>query len=89
MPRGRPKKKPTPAQEARLQALVAQAEEQGFQVHFDRLEAAGLKLKDGICRINGRYHIFIDRRKSPAGKIEVLERLLNHPLPKDVPETHD
>lgn len=89
MARSRPKKKPTPAQEARLEALVARAAQQGLQVHFDLLEAAGLKLKDGICRINGRYHIFIDRRKSPADKIEVLETFLNQPLPKDVPEAYE
>lgn len=66
--------------------LEQRALSQGMQVHYDLLEAAGLKLKGGLCKIKGEYHLFIDRRKSAADKIEILQDYVDNPLPKDVPE---
>jgi len=57
----------------------------GIHVHFDLLEAAGLKLKGGICKVKGEYHIFVDRRKSTAERIDILRNYLDNPLPQDIP----
>ena len=79
------KKKPNTALQARLADLEEQAAQRNIHVHYDLLEAAGLKLKGGICKLNGEVHIFIDRRKSLADKIEDLSQYLDHPLPEDIP----
>jgi len=57
----------------RLEELVAQM---GVHLHYDRLEAAGLKLRGGICKIKGENHLFIDRRKSPAERLDILKDCL-------------
>jgi len=66
--------------EAKLARLEEIALERGIQVHYDRLEAAGLKLKGGICTVRGECHLFIDRRRSIAEKIELLEDYLEDAL---------
>jgi len=81
-----PKKKAHPALQAKLSDLEEKLIQKGLHVHYDLLEAAGLKLKGGQCKIKGEYHLFIDKRKSAADKIEVLEDYLTQPLPKDIPE---
>ncbi len=58
----------------------------GIRIHYDLLEAAGLKLRDGLCRIRGEYHLFIDRRKSPAARIETIREYVDHPFPENIPE---
>jgi len=80
------KKTPSPALQNRLSRLEEEASSRGIEVHFDLLEAAGLKLKGGICKINGKYHIFIDKRKATEDKIDLLQRCLERPLPEDVPQ---
>ena len=75
----------SPALQDRLAELENTASKKGIQVHYDRLEAAGLKLKGGICSVKGDYHIFVDKRKSTADKIDFLENHLNNPIPKDTP----
>ncbi|MFC1883480.1 hypothetical protein ACFL2O_01805 [Thermodesulfobacteriota bacterium] len=69
----------------RLSELEAKAEQRGFHIHYDLLEAAGLKLKGGICKINDEYHIYIDKRKSLAERVEALSDHLENPLPEDIP----
>ena len=76
---------PSPALQDRLAELEDTASKKGIQVHYDRLEAAGLKLKGGICSVKGDYHIFVDKRKSTADKIDFLENHLNNPIPDDTP----
>ena len=78
-------KSPSPALQERLAELEDTASKRGIQVHYDRLEAAGLKLKGGICSIKGDYHIFVDKRKSTADKIDFLQDHLSDPIPKDIP----
>jgi hypothetical protein len=73
----------------KLTALEEKAAQKGIQIHYDLLEAAGLKLKGGICKIRGEHHLFIDRRKSAADKIETLRDFIDHPLPEDIPENDD
>ena len=80
------KKKISPALQNKLTELEEKLSKRGLQVHYDLLEAAGLKLKGGICKIKGEYHLFIDRRKSPAEKIETLEDYIDQPFPEDIPE---
>jgi hypothetical protein len=70
----------------KISELEQRALSQGIEVHYDLMEAAGLKLKGGLCKIKGEYHLFIDRRKSAADKIEILQDYVDNPLPKDVPE---
>ena len=76
------KKSSSPSLQNRLSELEEKVAQMGVLIHYDLLEAAGLKLKGGICKINGDYHIFFDRRKSTADKIDFLEDCLNHPLPE-------
>jgi len=83
------KRPPSPALQEKLSELEEKAAQKGIEVHYDLLEAAGLKLKDGICKIRGEYHLFIDRRKSASDKIETLQDFIDHPLPEDVPENED
>ena len=71
--------------EDRLSDLEEQAAKRQIHIHYDLLEAAGLKLKGGICKINGEYHLYIDRRKSIADKIDILQDHLDHTNPEDSP----
>ena len=80
------KKKIPPALQDKLTELEEQLAQKGLQVHYDLLEAAGLKLKGGLCKIKGEYHLFIDRRKSAADKIEILQDHIDQPFPEDIPE---
>jgi hypothetical protein len=82
----RKKKAVSPSLQNRLSELEETAAQMGIQVHYDLLEAAGLKLRGGICKIKGEYHLYIDRRKSFADKIDILQDWLEHPLPQDIPE---
>jgi len=82
----RKKKKIPSALQNKLTELEEQLTQKGLQVHYDLLEAAGLKLKGGICKIKGEYHLFIDRRKSAADKIEILQDHIAQPFPEDIPE---
>ncbi len=75
---------PLPLQD-RLSELEDQATQKQIHVHYDLLEAAGLKLKGGICKINGEYHLFVDRRKSIADKIDIIQDHLDHTNPEDIP----
>ena len=83
------KKGPSPSLQNRLSELEEKASKKGVSVHYDILEAAGLKLKGGICKINGEYHLFVDRREPTAAKIDILEDCINHPLPEDIPQTNE
>ena len=82
----RKKKTPPPALQKRLSRLEEEASSRGIEVHFDLLEAAGLKLKGGMCKIDGQYHIFIDRRKALEDQIDLLQQCLERPLPEDIPQ---
>jgi len=80
------KKALTTALQNRLSELEEKAAHRGIHVHYDLLEAAGLKLKGGICKIKSEHHLFIDKRKSATDKIEFLQDYIDHPLPEDIPE---
>jgi hypothetical protein len=67
----------------KLSELEERVAQRGAYIHYDLLEAAGLKLNGGICKINGVHHIFIDRRKSTSDKIDILQDFLNHTSPED------
>ncbi len=67
-----------------LSDLEENALERGIHIHYERLEAAGLRLKGGMCKVRGQYHLFVDKRKSDADKIEILKNFLNDPLPKGI-----
>ncbi|MBW1682502.1 MAG: hypothetical protein JRF59_13985 [Deltaproteobacteria bacterium] len=69
--------------------MEEEAARMGIQVHYEVLEAAGLKLKGGVCRVKGAYHLYIDRRRSPEEKIEEIQACLAQPLPKDPPENRE
>jgi len=75
-----PKKTSSPALEKQLLEIENQAAEKNIHIHYDRLEAAGLKLKDGMCKLDGEYHIFVDRRKSVADKIDIIQAFLDQPI---------
>jgi hypothetical protein len=83
------KQAPSRALQDKMSELEEKAAHKGIQIHYDLLEAAGLKLKGGLCKIRGEYHLFIDRRKSSAEKIEILQDYTDYPLPEDIPENED
>jgi hypothetical protein len=66
---------------ARLNELESRAGEAGLEVHYDLMEAAGLKLNGGLCIVQGRPHLFIDRRASTAERIAAIENSLKQALP--------
>ena len=59
------------------------AAQKGINIHYDILEAAGFKLKGGICNVNGELHLFIDRRLPPSERIESLKEHLEKFLPSE------
>ena len=73
------KKRKTPSPEllSKLATLENTAAEKGIQVHYDRLEAAGLRLNGGLCALNGESHLFVEKRKSVADKIDFLKNYLD------------
>lgn len=71
----------------RLSDLESRASETGLTVHYDLMEAAGLKLNGGLCLIKGQYHLFIDRRASAAERIAAIEQCLRRPLGQQVEES--
>ena len=79
------KQVPPSSLQDRLSELEEQATQRQIHVHYDLLEAAGLKLKGGICKINGEYHLFVDRRKAISDKIDILQDHLDHANPEDIP----
>lgn len=72
---------------AQLSDLESKASAMGLTVHYDLMEAAGLKLNGGLCRIKGQYHLFIDRRASAAERIAMIKEFLQRPLDLQVQET--
>ena len=62
----------SPSLQRRLSELEGEVSKRGVQIHYDRLEAAGLKLRGGVCRVRGEYHLYLDRRKPASEKIEIL-----------------
>jgi len=81
MKRKKKGKTPSPILLRELTALESAAAARGIHVHYDRLEAAGLRLNGGLCALNGKYHLFIERRTSVADKIEFLKDQLEKTLP--------
>ena len=67
---------PSPTLLRKLTALENAAVARGIHVHYDRLEAAGLRLNGGLCALNGEYHLFIEKRKSIVDKIKFLQNQL-------------
>ncbi len=79
------KKKEPSGLELKLKELENQLLQKGIQVHYERLEAAGLKLKGGICKVKGAPHLFIDKREPISEKVRILKEYLANPfneLPK-------
>jgi len=63
--------------ERQLAALERVAGEMGIEVSYDRLKYAGLILKSGLCTYRGRKILFIERRKKPREKVDVLVDVLS------------
>ena len=78
-----------PHLEAKLNEAEYRAAERGITVHYDLMEAAGLKLNGGLCRIHGQYHLFIDRRASAAERIAAIQTCLDRPPADMPPETEE
>jgi hypothetical protein len=62
----------SPSVQRRLSELEGEVSRRGVQIHYDRLEAAGLKLRGGVCKVRGEYHLYLDRRKPASEKIDIL-----------------
>ncbi|MCB2189570.1 MAG: hypothetical protein KQJ78_24395 [Deltaproteobacteria bacterium] len=65
-----------PSVKARLQELEAELKARGVQLSYEKLHFAGLMLKGGLCWFKDGYHIFVDRRKTPAERLDSLEAAL-------------
>ncbi len=61
-----------PSVQRRLSELEEEVSKRGVHIHYDRLEAAGLKLKGGVCKVRGEYHLYLERRKPASEKIDIL-----------------
>lgn len=81
----KPKKKIS-QKELTLRELEEKVSQKGIQIHYDKLETAGLKLKGGLCKVRGEIHLYIDRRKSIEEKIAILSECYMEPLP-ELPES--
>lgn len=66
-----------------LASLEDAAAARGIKIHYDRLEAAGLRLNSGLCALNGEYHLYIEKRKSVADKIDFLKKQLEQNISID------
>ncbi len=82
MKRKKKGKAPSPTLQRELATLESAAAAKGIQVHYDRMEAAGLRLNGGLCALNGEYHLFVEKRKSVFDKIEFFKEQLERPLPR-------
>jgi hypothetical protein len=78
MTRDKQKNEPPATMQEKLSRLEDLVAGRGIHLHYDRLEAAGLKLRGGICKIKGEHHLFIDRRKSPAERADILKDCLTY-----------
>gem|GEM_PF-1481018 len=66
------KKKRSPALLDELSQVEQEIQAKGIKIRYERLEAGGLKLKSGLCRVKGQVYLFIDKRKSPQERLEIL-----------------
>ncbi len=80
------KEKIPPHLAEQLGELESQAADRGLTLHYDLMEAAGLKLNGGLCRVRGNYHLFIDRRATAAERIEAIRSCLSLPLEDRIDE---
>ncbi len=80
MKRRKRKRAPSPVLLRELAALEDAAAAKGIRIHYDRLEAAGLRLNSGLCTLNGEYHLYIEKRASLADKIDFLKKQLEQTL---------
>lgn len=46
-----------------LKDILMKAREKGIEVRLERLEAGGIRPKDGICIIKGEKSLFLDNRR--------------------------
>ena len=60
----------------RQKDLEAEIKARGVHLGYERLQFAGLRLKSGLCLFKGRYHLYIDRYKNTAARVEVLKNAL-------------
>ncbi|RLB43187.1 MAG: hypothetical protein DRH12_03660 [Deltaproteobacteria bacterium] len=80
------KKRGPSRKELTLRELEQRVAQKGIQIHYDKLETAGLKLKGGLCKVKGEIHLYVDKRKSIEEKIAILTDCCIAPL-GDIPES--
>ncbi|HDM10658.1 MAG: hypothetical protein JRI39_02310 [Deltaproteobacteria bacterium] len=80
------KKRGPTRKELTLRELEQKVAQKGIQIHYDKLETAGLKLKGGLCKIRGEIHLYVDKRKSIEEKIAILTDCCIAPL-AGIPES--
>ncbi|MFN3534802.1 MAG: hypothetical protein ACK4WB_05370 [Desulfatiglandales bacterium] len=56
-----------------LRDLILRARAKGIQVRLERLEAGGIRLRDGICLLKGEKSLFLDKRR-PSKELMILLR---------------
>ncbi len=80
----------SPSVQRRLSELEEEVSKRGVHIHYDRLEAAGLKLRGGVCKVRGEYHLYLERRKPVSEKIDILIESLDQLTDQAaIPESDD
>lgn len=60
-----------------LEDLEALAERLGIQIAYSNLREDELPAAGGLCKLRGKYKIFIDRNEGTGGRIKILARALS------------
>ena len=55
-----------------LSKLEEKIQAKGIKIRYEKLEAGGFKPKSGLCKVKGEVYLFIDKRKSPQERKEIL-----------------
>lgn len=59
-----------------LREMLQKAKELGIEVRLERLEAGGIRPKDGLCLVRGERKLFLEKRRPPKELILYLKEYL-------------
>ena len=53
------------------------AEKLGVEIVYEKLGGEDFRVRGGLCKVRGRYKIFVDRSETIEGRIEILAKALS------------
>ncbi len=59
-----------------LEGIEEELQRRGVKVRYERLEASGLKLRSGLCKVKGQVYLFVDKRKPLSEMKEIMKECL-------------